>query len=376
MNSIFNKSPDEAYEYLQNKGLKTSFRYQDIQKQAHDKAFTAAGIMKTDILNDLHEEIKKAMKEGTNFNEFKANLKELLSSKGWYGKKEITNQATGEKRIINIDANRLKTIYHTNMQSAYAKARATQLQSFKYKTYWVYKCALLENSRSEHAKLHNCAIHKDDDFWKTSFPPNDYNCKCKVIAVSESEAKAKYKILTNPKSIASKNFAYDKRENTQIPIQSKSSLDESLQNLPKISSYDNLSDDELIKKVYEAFNVTKGSLIVDKIGDSINLDDSFFTNLKTGTSKIRKNNRHFYIDYFPKLINDTDEIYLSFEKDPRFKGFTKKTYIKYFYDNGRKALLMVVNQRGNESNNKTLFLSEEDKYLQEIKRESKLIYRK
>ncbi|MFY4756142.1 hypothetical protein ACOTV8_09120 [Campylobacter jejuni] len=43
--------------------------------------------MKTDVLNDLHEELKKAMKEGRNFNEFKNNLKELLTSKGWYGKK-------------------------------------------------------------------------------------------------------------------------------------------------------------------------------------------------------------------------------------------------------------------------------------------------
>ncbi|EAI1275775.1 hypothetical protein LAU35_001952, partial [Campylobacter jejuni] len=109
MSNIFNKSVDEAYSYLENKGLKISFKYHEIKKQAHDRAFSAAGIMKTDVLNDLHEELKKAMKEGRNFNEFKNNLKELLTSKGWYGKKEITNPKTGEKRTININANRLKT---------------------------------------------------------------------------------------------------------------------------------------------------------------------------------------------------------------------------------------------------------------------------
>ncbi|MGJ9389837.1 hypothetical protein ACI2HJ_09740, partial [Campylobacter jejuni] len=124
--------------------------------------------------------------------------------------------------------------------------------------------------------MHNCAIHRDDPFWKTSFPPNDYNCKCKVIAVSEKEARAKYKILENPKSIASKNFAYDKRENSQIPKETRISLDESLENLPKIQNYENLSDKELIDKVYEAFNVKKGDLLVDKIGDVISLDDDFF----------------------------------------------------------------------------------------------------
>ncbi|HID0190925.1 TPA: hypothetical protein ACXAU2_001726 [Campylobacter jejuni] len=48
------------------------------------------------------------------------------------------------------------------------------------------------------------------------------------------------------------------------------------------------------------------------------------------------------------------------DTDPRFKGFTKKTYIKYFYDNGVKALVMVLNQKGNQINNKTMFLSEDN----------------
>ncbi|HEH4040649.1 TPA: hypothetical protein SG037_001789, partial [Campylobacter jejuni] len=275
-----------------------------------------------------------------------------------------------------INANRLKTIYHTNMQSAYAKARAKQLSTYTYKTYWVYKCALLEDSRSEHKKMHNCAIHRDDPFWKTSFPPNDYNCKCKVIAVSEKEARAKYKILENPKSIASKNFAYDKRENSQIPKETRISLDESLENLPKIQNYENLSDKELIDKVYEAFNVKKGDLLVDKIGDVISLDDDFFYDKKKQISKIKKNNRHFYIDYLPKLVKDPDEIRLSMDTDPYYKGFTKKTYIKYFYDNGVKALVMVLNQKGNQINNKTMFLSENDKYFKEVLSQGKIVYKK
>lgn len=322
MNNVFGLSPKEAYSYLENKGLKTSFKYHEIKKEAHDKAFTAAGIMKTDVLNDLHEEIKKAIKEGISFDEFKGNLKAILSSKGWYGKKEIINPKTGEIRTININPQRLKTIYTTNMQSAYAKARAKQLSTYSYKTYWVYKCALLEDSRSEHKKMHNCAIHRDDPFWRTSFPPNDYNCKCKVIAVSEKEAKSKYKILKNPRPIASKNFSYDKRENTQIPKETRISLDESLEHLPKVQSYDNLSDKQLIAKVYEAFGVKQGDLLVDKIGDVISLDDDFFFDKKKQTTKIKKQNRHFYIDYLPKLVNDPDEIRLSMENDPRYEGFT------------------------------------------------------
>ncbi|MEJ3866087.1 hypothetical protein WGU94_10415, partial [Campylobacter jejuni] len=69
--------------------------------------------------------------------------------------------------------------------------------------------------------------------------------------------------------------------------------------LPKIQNYENLSDKELIDKVYEAFNVKKGDLLVDKIGDVISLDDDFFYDKKKQTTKIKKQNRHFYLDYFP-----------------------------------------------------------------------------
>ncbi|EOJ1614224.1 hypothetical protein ACM15O_000925 [Campylobacter coli] len=64
------------------------------------------------------------------------------------------------------------------------------------------------------------------------------------------------------------------------------------------------------------------------------------------------------------------------DTDPRFKGFTKKTYIKYFYDNGVKALVMVLNQKGNQINNKTMFLSEDNSYFKEILNQGKTIYKK
>ncbi|VEI82202.1 Phage (Mu-like) virion morphogenesis protein [Campylobacter jejuni] len=71
------------------------------------------------------------------------------------------------------------------------------------------------------------------------------------------------------------------------PKETRISLDESLENLPKIQNYENLSDKELIDKVYEAFNVKKGDLLVDKIGDVISLDDDFFYDKKKQTTKIK-----------------------------------------------------------------------------------------
>lgn len=65
-----------------------------------------------------------------------------------------------------------------------------------------------------------------------------------------------------------------------MPKETRISLDESLENLPKVHDYENLSDKELIAKVYESFDVKKGDLLVDKIGDVISLDDDFFYDKK------------------------------------------------------------------------------------------------
>ncbi|WP_239802908.1 PBECR2 nuclease fold domain-containing protein [Campylobacter sp. RM12651] len=68
-------------------------------------------------------------------------------------------------------------------------------------------------------------------------------------------------------------------------------------------------------------------MLVDKIGDVIRLDDMFFMDKKKNAPKIKKNNRHLYIDYFPKLLNDPDEIRLSQELDPRFDKSVIKKHI-------------------------------------------------
>lgn len=79
-----------------------------------------------------------------------------------------------------------------------------------------------------------------------------------------------------------------------------------------------------------------------------------------------------------KLLNDLDEIRLSQEVDPRFdKSVIKKLYIKWFYDDGvKKALVMVVNQKGDVINNKTMFLSENEEYFEKHLKIGKIIYRK
>ena len=45
--------PAKAIEYFESKGYKIGFRWQDVAAEAHAKAFTVAGVMKVDVLQDI-----------------------------------------------------------------------------------------------------------------------------------------------------------------------------------------------------------------------------------------------------------------------------------------------------------------------------------
>jgi hypothetical protein len=74
-------------------------------------------------------------------------------------------------------------------------ARYQELMEDELAPYWVYKSALLENTRASHAAMHNKVYHRDSAFWDTWYPPNAWNCQCYVVSLTEDEVGAKrYKV--------------------------------------------------------------------------------------------------------------------------------------------------------------------------------------
>ncbi len=210
----FNLKPNEAINYLKNKGFKLSFDYTDMSREAHHKAFTVAKMTRLDLLTDIHQELIKSLEKGTSFKEFKKNLIPTLQKKGWWGKQEIVNPTTGEVKTVNIGSSRLKTIYETNTRMAYNVAREQQMDELTLYPYRRYVSALLENTRDSHRAMHGIIKHKDDEFWILNSPLNDYNCKCKKQAVSKRDLQRKGWTVNTEKlgDIASDDFAYDIRE--------------------------------------------------------------------------------------------------------------------------------------------------------------------
>ena len=188
LSALFGMEPKEAVTYLQKKKIKTSWDYREVWGEAHHRTFTVAKIMKADLLRDIHDSLTLALKDGTPFNEWHKRLKPTLVAKGWYGRTEVFNPDTGEFQTITVGSRRLKTIYETNMRSVYNYGRYQHLQRSGM-PYWMYISALLPTTRDPHRAMHGAVYPKEHPFWSANYPPNGYNCKCKVRGYTEQMLK-------------------------------------------------------------------------------------------------------------------------------------------------------------------------------------------
>jgi SPP1 gp7 family putative phage head morphogenesis protein len=81
---------------------------------------------------------------------------------------------------------RLETIYRTNLQTAY---QAGRWQAFddnsSDRPYLMYVAVMDDRTRPSHAEMNGQIFPADDPIWDTHYPPNGFNCRCRVRALSE-----------------------------------------------------------------------------------------------------------------------------------------------------------------------------------------------
>ena len=179
--------PEAAVAYLKQKGIAVSWDWQDILDDAHATAFTVAKTAKMDVLSDIYSAVVDAAEQGRTLEEFSRELAPVLQLKGWWGRKEVQNPE-GETQSVQLGSpHRLKTIYLTNMQSAYMAGRyAEMMDSIDTHPYWQYVAINDSRTRETHRMLHGRVYAADDPVWDSLYPPLDYRCRCRVRPLSRS----------------------------------------------------------------------------------------------------------------------------------------------------------------------------------------------
>ncbi len=185
----FDKAPEEAIEYLKSQGFKITWDWKAQLETIKQHCFTVSKAISADMLQDFHDELTKAMAEGKVYKEFKDSMEEVLDNKGW------SVRADGS-------AWRLDTIYRTNMQSAYMAGRFHQMKEVEEDfPYWQYSAVMDMRTRPSHAALNGKVLKSNDPFWKTSYAPNGYNCRCRIKALDADMVKEKKLKVVTGKSL-------------------------------------------------------------------------------------------------------------------------------------------------------------------------------
>lgn len=181
----FDLPPEEAIAWFESKGLKVNpDTWAAVEATAHSTAFTVAHLASVDILQSIFDEVDKALKDGTTFADFQANLVPLMQQAGWWGKDEDGVQLGSPHRLA--------TIFRTNLQSAYMRGRVKgMLENVEARPWWEYVAVLDNRTRPAHRQLDGRVYRYDDPFWKSFTPPIGWMCRCRISALSDANLESR-----------------------------------------------------------------------------------------------------------------------------------------------------------------------------------------
>lgn len=184
-------APKEAVAYFRAKGQHIGWNWYDTAVDVHARSFTVAKAARVDVLTTIQGEVERALAQGLSKQEFIDTLAPRLKKLGWWGKQVIVDSAGNAETVQLGSPRRLALIYNVNTRVAYNVGRYAQLMnSTDTHPFWQYVAVMDSRTRPSHAALNGLVFRYDDPFWKTHYPPNGWNCRCRVRALSQERMDA------------------------------------------------------------------------------------------------------------------------------------------------------------------------------------------
>lgn len=399
--NAFKLPPEKAIEYFKSKGYTFSWDWTDTLQEAHARAFTVAKAMRIDVLQDIRGMLQKSLDEGLPFQQFKKELEPQLKAKGWWGKKMVGDDQGGTQIQLG-SVRRLKTIYRTNMQTAYMAGRYKGMKDVAMRRpYWMYIAVMDSKTRPGHKILHGKVFHHTDPFWNTHYPPNGWGCRCRVKSVSQREVDRDDHIVEastgrltdnevllnkktgemttvtaykdpltgatmapdagfnyNPGKAGWQPFTATPFDPSSPPVDYKTlgavvHKKTPIRSLPaKLINEDMLlpahqkskwSEDQYVNIFLKEFSteIGKTTIFKDVINNPIVISKDLFMDAKTGKLKIFKADREVYLKLLAETIKEPVEIWLTWVKIGKEVKLSQR-YIGVYKDKGEKIGGFVV----------------------------------
>jgi len=167
---------DEQIEYFRNKVNLPTESWTDIWEGQHARAFSVAGAMKEELIEDLRKAVDHAIAGGGTLQEFRKDFGRIVAAHGW---------------SYNGGRNwRSRVIWETNLRQSYNAGREKQMQDpelRKRRPYGLYKHGNSVTPRPEHLAWDGLVLRLDDPWWDTHTPMNGWGCKCRKMMVNRRD---------------------------------------------------------------------------------------------------------------------------------------------------------------------------------------------
>ncbi|MDD5297654.1 MAG: phage minor head protein [Rhodocyclaceae bacterium] len=381
---MFGLSPADAVRFVEDKGYKITWNWWEQRDAAHAKALTVAKVTRMDILQDFASALAGNVEKGQTEADFIKRMTPILQAKGWWGKQIIVD-TQGEAEVAQLGSPaRLSTIYRTNTQSAYMAGRYTSMWASRASHPWWQYVAILDNrTRQSHRIMNGRVFAAEDPVWDFIYPPNGYNCRCRVRPLTQADVDAEGASTMSSRGrmvTFEADAGVDKRtgEITRITRQGikvpgKDGKDEifapdigfggnagkdwtrpftpspvdtlpqtflrnqplppmprpQVLELPRLPL--GLTEEEYFRRFQAAFpaTVTQTGVFVDVTREPLPISEALFRD-KTGAWKMLKGGRQLDLPMLAEVIQRPDEIWMAWQQVKTGASVLRRRYLKVF----------------------------------------------
>lgn len=184
----FNLPPEAAVEYLSSRGMSIAGDWRAVAAAVRAGAFSVAGVLNGQVLDDIRQALQRALERGETYQDFLRNLRPRLQAAGWLGRWPADTETGEVLPGKGMTSSRLRTVFQTNLQGAYMAGRYKgMVENADQRPFWMYVAILDSHTRPRHRALHGRVFRWDDPIWQVIYPPNGYNCRCRVRALSQDD---------------------------------------------------------------------------------------------------------------------------------------------------------------------------------------------
>jgi len=174
---------EEALRFFLQRVILTDDELDALNSRARMQSWWFSGGDELRLVQDVFDEIAKALNTGEAFGDFKKRVSAKLAS-AWGG----------------ANPHRVETIWINAMQRAYSGGRYRQLTKpvmKRMRPFWEYDAVLDGRTTTICKERDGKVVAQDDPWWDSNYPPLHHRCRSGVRALTKRQAKRKG-ITTGP----------------------------------------------------------------------------------------------------------------------------------------------------------------------------------